>query len=156
MEKRIEGMFDRIDVSKNGSISKEEVLSIYHKLKAEYNDSPHLEACRKLLEKHCDESGLDDGKKITKDEFVSNHTKFAACAYAKLEEGGGGNPAELSHAIFIDVIASDKSHDGNVTLEECRKVVKMLLMNRRPTMLFVGWIHQILDRIVGRLDENRF
>ena len=41
-KKRIEGMFDRIDVNKNGSISKEEVLSIYHKLKAEYNDSPHL------------------------------------------------------------------------------------------------------------------
>ena len=131
-KKRIEGMFDRIDVNKNGSISKEEVLSIYHKLKAEYNDSPHLEACRKLLEKHCDESGLGDGKKITKDEFVSNHAKFAACAHAKLEEGGGGNSAELSHAI-IDVIASDKSHDGNVTLEEYRKVVKMLNLDEQKT-----------------------
>ena len=34
---------------------------VYHKFKAECNDSPHLEACRELFEKHCDESGLGDG-----------------------------------------------------------------------------------------------
>ena len=38
----------------------------------------------------------------------------------------------MSHAI-IDVIASDKSHDGNVTLEEYRKVVKMLNLDEQKT-----------------------
>ena len=69
---------------------------------------------------------------MTKDEFVTNHAKFAACAHTKQEHGGGGNPAELTHAI-IDVIASDKSHDGNVTLEEYRKVVKMLNLDEKKT-----------------------
>ena len=54
------------------------------------------------------------------------------CSIYIIREGGGGNPAELSHAI-IDIIASDKSHDGNVTLEEYRKVVKMLNLDEQKT-----------------------
>ena len=115
---RIEGR-NSISLSQPWSWFKD---SPHHRLYIPYL-CPHLEACQ-VVREALRWVWLRGGKKITEDEFVTNHAKFAACAHTKQEQGGGGNPEELTHAI-IDVIASEKSHDWNVTLEKCHKVVLM-------------------------------
>lgn len=111
--------FVSTDLNKNGVVSLEDFELWIDNIKKMVNPDPSLLAkLKKVLNEYTSALGLKPGVKLTSDQFVQALAKFTAEEKAK---GDDMLQKKMNHA-WYDVV--DTNHDGTISLDEYRKVMK--------------------------------
>ena len=122
---RIKGFFDQVDQNKIGTIEVANFATMLDHIHREIKPDPavyeHLR--RVILEEHIVAMGVTPGKKLTKDEYIKNMAKMAGEEHSKRMKGEKMSLAKVNDALF-DVF--DLNHDGVVTLEEFKVVMRIV------------------------------
>ena len=120
---RIKGFFDRMDENSNGTIEVADFTAMLDHFNREVKPDPKVyENLRQVIMEHIAAMGVTPGNKVTKDEYVKNMANMAVAEQAKQLKGEKMNLAKINDALY-DMF--DITHDGVVTLEEFRTVMKI-------------------------------
>ena len=120
---RIKGFFDRMDENRNETIEVADFTAMLDHFNREVKpDLKVYENLRQVIMEHIAAMGVTPGKKVTKDEYVENMANMAVAEQAKRLKGEIMSLAKVNDALY-DMF--DINHDGVVTLEEFRTVMKI-------------------------------
>ena len=119
---RMKALFDLLDRNKNGTIESDDwtiwVDNINEMVKP---DAKLIENLRKASSDAAAAMGILPGKKISQDEYIKNMAQMAVKENEKRNKGERTHTDILNDA-WYDVV--DTNHDGFVTLDEYRLVLK--------------------------------
>ena len=119
---RIKMGFDMIDINKNGTVEEEDWTRWIENIKRDVNpDAALLDKLKKAMGDYTAAVGVIAGKKLNKDEYVKAMAEMAAAETARKAKGEKMLSASVNDA-WHDVV--DKNHDGFITLDEFRTVMK--------------------------------
>ena len=120
---RVKGFFDRMDENRNGTIEVTDFTIMLDKFNRELKPDPKVyENLRQVVMEHIAAMGVTPGIKVTKDEYVKHMANMAVVEHAKRLNGEKMSLAKVNDALY-DMF--DINHDGVVTLEEFRTVMKI-------------------------------
>ena len=124
---RTQALFTLLDLNKNGSIELDDWQLWVQNIKRETKANPALiEKLQKAMTEFCAGMGVKKGTKATKDQFVRNFAALAVSECAKKKRGEEPLLNKLNNAYFDAV---DTNHDGCVTRDEFRTVLKACNMD---------------------------
>ena len=119
---RIKMGFDMIDINKNGTVEEEDWTRWIENIKRDVNpDAALLDKLKKAMGDYTAAVGVTSGKKLNKDEYVKAMAEMAAAETARKAKGEKTLGNFVNDA-WHDVV--DKNHDGFITLDEFRTVMK--------------------------------
>ena len=119
---RMKSLFDFVDLNKNGTMEVDDWLRYVDNINREVKPDPKLyENLRQAMLNNIAAMGITPGKKVTKDEFVKNIAKMAIKENNKRSRGERTYLDILEDAWYDTV---DTNHDGFITLDEYRIVMK--------------------------------
>ena len=120
---RMKTLFDFVDLNKNGTMEVEDWLRYVDNINREVKPDTRLyENLRQAMLNNIAAMGLTPGKKLTKDEYVKNMADMAVRENAKRSRGEKTYLEILENAWYAIM---DINHDGVVTLDEYRIVLKV-------------------------------
>ena len=118
----MKSLFDFVDLNKNGTMEVDDWLRYVDNINREVKPDPKLyENLRQSMLNNIAAMGITPGKKLTKDEFVKNIAKMAIKENDKRSRGERTYLDILEDAWYDTV---DTNHDGFITLDEYRIVMK--------------------------------
>ncbi len=124
---RIKEVYELTDFNKDGHISVEDwelwVDNIEREVKP---DAKLVEALRVRMREFCAAMGLTPGRKANKEEFLKGLAEMAARERAKRLRGEETLLERMNNAWYDAV---DTNHDGFVTLDEWRTILKACNLN---------------------------
>ena len=119
---RIKSLFDFVDFNKNGTLEVDDWIRYVDNVNREVKPNPKLyENLRQAMLNAIAAMGVLPGKKLTKDEFVKNFAEMAVTDSEKRSRDEKTYIGILENA-WYDTL--DINHDGFVTLDEYRIVLK--------------------------------
>ena len=119
---RIKSLFDFVDLNKNGTLEVDDWIRYVDNVNREVKPNPKLyENLRQAMLNAIAAMGVLPGKKLTKDEFVKNFAEMAVTDSKKRSRDEKTYIGILENA-WYDTL--DINHDGFVTLDEYRIVLK--------------------------------
>lgn len=119
---RMKSLFDFVDLNKNGTMEVDDWIRYVDNINREVKPDPKLyENLRQAMLNNIAAMGVLPGKKLTKDEYVKNIAEMAIKENAKRSRGERTYLDILEDAWYDTV---DTNHDGFITLEEYRIVMK--------------------------------
>ena len=141
---RIKGYFDRVDENSNGTIEVADFTAGLDHFNREVKpaDPKVYENLRQVVMEHIAAMGVTPGKNVTKDEYVKNMANMAVAEQAKRLKGEKMSLAKINDALY-DMF--DINHDGVVTLEEFRTVMKIVY----------GCDTEVADATFLKIDTNK-
>ena len=120
--KRVGEFFTQLDTNKNGYLSKEDWMLTCSNLEKAAPDRPaEIAKLRQISSEFTDALGLTEGVKADTKKFVELFAAFSLAEMARVKKGEMSLTEKLDNAIF-DVV--DRNHDGRVTFEEFKAVMK--------------------------------
>ena len=112
-----------MDQNKDGTIEVKDFEDMLNNINREVKpNAEDYENLRQTTMKHIGNMGITPGKKVTKDEYVENMAKMAVVENAKKCKGEKTSLAMVNDALYE---VMDINHDGVVTLDEFRTVMKV-------------------------------
>lgn len=118
----MEAAYKIVDYNKDGFLSVEDWELWVDNIERDVNPDPNLiDTLRTRMREYCAGMGITPGVKATMGEFIKGMAAMAERERAKRLRGDETLLERLNHA-WYDVV--DTNHDGCVTLEEYRKVLK--------------------------------
>ena len=119
---RVKTAFDMIDINKNGTVEEDDWKRWIENVKKEVNpDAKLLDNLTKALGNYTKAMGATPGRKLNKDEYVKVMAEMAVAENARKAKGEKTLASYATEA-WHDVV--DKNHDGFVTIDEFRTVMK--------------------------------
>ena len=119
---RVKSAFDMIDINKNGTVEQDDWKRWVENIKKDVNpDAKLLENLNQKTADYVKEMGLEPGKKLTKEEYMKAMAGMAVSENARKAKGERTLGSFVNDA-WHDLV--DKNHDGFVTLDEFRIVMK--------------------------------
>ena len=119
---RVKQAFDRFDINKNGTLEEADLMRLVENIKKDVNPDPALlDNLTKAMGNYTTAMGLAAGNKHSKDEFLKASAEMAVAEKARKAKGEktlGNFVNEAWHAVV------DKNHDGFVTKDEYRTIMK--------------------------------
>ena len=119
---RVKSAFDMIDINKNGTVEEEDWKRWVENIKKDVNpDAKLLENLNNKMADYIKAMGLAPGKKLNKDEYLKAMAEMAVVENARKAKGERTLGSHINDA-WHDLV--DKNHDGFVTIDEFRTVMK--------------------------------
>ena len=119
---RIKAAFDMIDINKNGTVEDGDWKKWIENIKKDVNpDAALLDKLTEAMANYTTAMGVTPGKKLNKDEYVKAMAQMGVAENARKAKGERTLGSYLNDA-WHDVV--DKNHDGFVTLDEFRTIMK--------------------------------
>lgn len=119
---RIKASFDIVDLNKNGTVEMDDWKRWIENIKRDVNpDAKLVENLNTAMTNYTKAMGVTEGIKLNKDQYVKAMAEMAVSESAKRAKG----EATLRDAVntaWYDAV--DKNHDGSVTLDEFRAIMK--------------------------------
>ena len=120
--KSVKGAFDMIDINKNGFVEEDDWMRWIENIKKDVNpDAKLIDNLTKALKDFTTAMGATSGAKLNKDEYVKASAKMAVSETARKAKGEptlGSLVTKAWHGVV------DKNHDGTISLDEFRTVMK--------------------------------
>ena len=151
-ERRISQMFDDTDIDKNGYISTADFMKFADNLAKETGrpDSDLITKLRGVMMEWAAAIGIKEGVKATKQEYLKLMATMAVSENAKVKRGEKSLIYKLDNALF-DVV--DVNHDGNITLNEYKLVMKAFNLDEASSEAGFNAIDRNKN---GKIDRNEF
>ena len=119
---RIEGLFAKLDANKDGYLGRDDWgLWVDNTAKAPNADPALVEKLRQSMRQCFAPLRLTNCRRSTRDEFIKDVAAFAVAERLKKEKGEEPLSYKLNNAWYDAV---DTNHDGTVTLDEYRTIMR--------------------------------
>lgn len=145
---RMQQVFDRLDMDKNGYLSNEDWELWAKNIEKMVKPAPHLMAAlRARIEEYCAALGIVPGTQSTRDEFVKGIAAMAVIERAKSQRGEETLLHKLNDA-FYDIV--DTNHDGSVTLGEWKVILEACNIESSAANKMFNTLDKNKDGKIGR------
>lgn len=141
---RLEEAFVRLDTKKNGYLTLEDWELWVDNIDREIKPAPHsVAALRDRTVEYCAAIGIVRGSRFTKEQFIKKFAALAVVERGKKLRGEETILHKVNNAWF-DVV--DTNHDGHVTFDQCRAIMKACNQLYDPSTA---------DELLESIDKNK-